>query len=70
MVGIFWHLYLFHICKNAHPKNWNFLNKLRLSGHLRVDFNCKITQMHVTLINDFDKTFELAFYDYYLKVEL
>ena len=32
--------------------------------------NCKIPQLYVVLINDFDKTFVLGFYNSFLKIKL
>ena len=32
--------------------------------------NCKVSQLYVMLMNDFDKTFGLAFYNSFLKIEL
>ena len=32
--------------------------------------NCKISQLYVTLMNDFDKTFVLAFYNSLLNIKL
>ena len=32
--------------------------------------NCKISQTYITLTNEFDKKNVLAFYNYFLKIEL
>ena len=35
-----------------------------------MELHCKISQLSTTLLNDFDKTFVLAFYNYFHNIEL